>query len=495
MKEQTKKHMIALSVRIGTVFLLTIGIVVFTSYYVLSENFHKLLTEYSITLIQSMLSQGVQTVEYELAAGQKEAALLAHYFDAQECSFSEMEYDSDFVRMVYVSEDTTVASDGSRQEIRERSDIVAAFGGETAVHGPCFNDSNEFIVSYSAPVRQDGKITGVLCIEKDGYRFCDLIQEIKFIDTGEAYIINEEGTDIAVSDSSHIEWVTSEYNSQKLYEEKGDAVVQSIMELELKGLRGETGYGTYSWNDGLCYVVYEPIPSVGWVLLAGLREEEISAMTQSAFYGAISDSPTLIICFSLFLVLFVLIIVWMISSIKKSAAINEKLEIIANHDALTGLLNRRYLETELSRTWRYPVKVASEAAVLMIDIDNFKKYNDHYGHQKGDDCLRRVASTLNYACKEYNGNVMRYGGEEFIIVAFALDRERAQQLGNQVCTLVEAEKLPDSEGGVVTVSVGVCSVESTVDVSLYDCIMIADKALYQAKAEGKNRAVLWTRNE
>lgn len=175
---------------------------------------------------------------------------------------------------------------------------------------------------------------------------------------------------------------------------------------------------------------------------------------------------------------------------KKNAEINEKLEIIANHDPLTGLLNRRFLETGLTKLWKYPIRVSGQAAVFMLDIDNFKKYNDFYGHPKGDDCLRRVASVIKSAFAGHEGEVLRYGGEEFIAVAFLMERQTALEQGVTICRLVENEKLPDSEGGFVTVSVGVCHVQTTLDASLHECIHVADTALYRAKKEGKNRAVL-----
>ena len=237
-------------------------------------------------------------------------------------------------------------------------------------------------------------------------------------------------------------------------------------------------------------MIYEPIPSVGWVLFGGLREEELAAMTQSVFFTSISRGPTLKICLAVVLLLTVLIIYWIISSMKKSAEINKKLEIIANHDALTGLLNRRFIETGLAEVWKYPVRTSGQAALFMLDIDNFKKYNDFYGHLKGDDCLRQIAATLKKAFDSYNSYVIRYGGEEFIAVVFLIERKLTMELGEKICRMVENEALPNADGGVVTVSVGMCHLPSTVDVSLTECIQIADKALYEAKKGGKNRAVM-----
>ena len=267
---------------------------------------------------------------------------------------------------------------------------------------------------------------------------------------------------------------------------------RSVLELENRGLNGEEGVGTYYWENSLCYVVYAPIPSVNWVMLAGLREEEIVSMTQSTLFSAISSGPTLNICIGIFLILTALVIYWIISSMKKNAEINEKLEIIANHDALTGLLNRRFLETSLSELWKYPIKVPSQAAVFMIDIDNFKNYNDLYGHPQGDACLRRIAAILKRVFDDYEGDVIRYGGEEFIAVVFSLDRKIVKGLGEEICRKVVEEGIPNGRNSIVTVSVGICYVETTLNIPLSECINIADNALYQAKDSGKNTSVLIT---
>ncbi|EFL86947.1 diguanylate cyclase (GGDEF) domain-containing protein [Desulfovibrio sp. 3_1_syn3] len=496
MKIRDKNQAIFLGVRVGFIFLLTVIVIIFAAYYTLSRNFQTLLTNYTIKLVQAMVAQGVDMVESELEIGRKEAAMSAASFDVanatqgSESRFPRFFPGKDTLRMVYVSETRTITSDGRKRTINVRPDIRAAFGGDIAVHGPYFNEDNEFVICYSAPVIRNGKIVGALSIEKNGYIFCRLIQSIRFVNTGESYIINAQGTDIAVSDPRHMEWVTSRYNAKKILSGQEDAVTRRILELEQKGLDGKKGIGTYYWKNGLVYVIYEPVPSVGWVLFGGLREEELASMTQSVFFTSISKGPALKICLAVVFLLTVLIIYWIISSMKKSAEINKKLEIIANHDALTGLLNRRFIETGLAEEWKYPIRASGQAALFMLDIDNFKKYNDFYGHLKGDDCLRQIAATFKKVFDSHNGYVIRYGGEEFIAVIFLVERKCTLELGNKICRLVEGEALPDADGGVVTVSVGMCHIPSTVDISLSECIQIADKALYQAKTSGKNRAVL-----
>lgn len=492
MGNENSKRAAALGVRIGAVFLLSIGIIVFVTYYVFSQNMHNQLTAYSIGLIQSMADQGVQTVESELELERNAISVMASSFQAP-ADGEAVEFQSEppaILRTLYVTGEGTVSSDGRQRDISGREDIYAALGGEVAVFGPYFNEENEYVVCYTAPVIKDGEIVGALSVEKDGYRFCDLIKNIRFFETGESYMLNAEGTDIAVSDPNHISWVMEQYNSQALYAENGDEETRLILELELKALAGERGVGTYCWNDGLVYVIYVPIPSEGWVLLAGMREEEISAITQTTLFSSLSKGPVLKISLVILVLLTALIIFWIVSSAKKNAEINKKLEIIANHDAMTGLLNRRYLETSLMDQWKFPVKIPCEAAVFMADIDDFKLYNDTFGHPGGDDCLRRVAALIKGSLEGMNSYAVRYGGEEFVVAVFMVDRQAASALGEKIRRLVEKAAIPNGCGGNVTISIGVCHVTSTLDTSLFDCIQGADQALYQAKKDGKNRVVV-----
>lgn len=417
MDKEYKKRGVSLGIRIATVFILAVIAIFILSYYILSHNFHELLTDYTMKLLQAMDRQGVQMVESELASGKKEAAFWADSFNVPASgdltvSFPTVNDDTDHLRMIYVTEDTSIASDGRERDIRMRQDIQTAFAGEQAVYGPYYNEEGEFVVCYSAPVMQDDTIAGVLSIEKDGYYFCKLIENLTFGDSGESYIINAEGTDIAVSDSQHIEWVTEQYNSQKLYAENADAETKSILDLELKGLSGESGIGSYYWHDGLCYLVYEPVPSVDWVLLTGVREEEIAAMTQKTLLDAIKG-PTLEISLLLFILLTALICYWIITSMKKNAEINQRLETMANYDALTGLMNRNSYHTALDMLSKEDNR---SLACLYIDANGLHEINNHLGHQAGDHMLKAIAEALREAFPK--GSHYRIGGDEFVVLCW-----------------------------------------------------------------------------
>ena len=404
-----------LGVRIGIVFFAALAMLVFAAYIVISQNVQNMLIENTLYLFSSMVEQGVKMIEYELQAGKKDAADLAEAFSMSNCdgkaiTFPAVDSNPYIMRMIYVTDKDVVASDGLHSDIRERADIVKAFSDKVSVYGPYFNENNEYVICYSAPVVQDGKVAGVLSIEKDGYYFCSLIQDIQFMGTGESYIINEEGTDIAVSNQSHIEWVDEQYNAERILNTKEDPITRSVFELEQKGLKGEKGTGNYYWDNGLCYLAYAPIPSTGWVLLAGVRNEELVAMTQSVLYSSIIKSPVFNVCIMVFLMLTGIIVYWIVSSFKKTAAVNKELNTIANHDPLTGTLNRNSFHTAMDTLSN---EENSSLACIYIDANGLHEINNHLGHQAGDNMLKTVVEVFRRVFSP--DNVYRIGGDEFVV--------------------------------------------------------------------------------
>lgn len=439
-----RKRAVSLGIRVGVVFLIAIATIIIAAYYVVSQNFQSLLTDYTIKLIESMTDQGVKMVETELEIGRQEISFLAGSFqipDSKEkVTFPKPYTKSGNLRMVYVTEDKTISSDDRQRDIRKRPDIRAAFAGGVEVYGPYFNEENEYVVCYSAPVKQDNDIVGVLSVEKDGYQFCEIIENIRFVDSGESYIINAEGTDIAVSDQNHIDWVNTQYNAQKLYEGQADEETKSIIELEQKGLKGETGIGTYYWEGGLCYVFYQPIPSMDWVLLAGLREEELASMTQSVLSDSVSNGPIVGICLFLVLFLTALIIYWIISSMKKTAEINEKLKLIASYDSLTGLLNRNSFHTTLDLLTEEETRSLS---CIYIDANGLHEVNNHLGHQAGDQMLKAIADALRSAFGQ--DGIYRIGGDEFVVLCRE-KKEEVSRISEQVRTSLHSQNYEISMG-------------------------------------------------
>ncbi len=174
---------------------------------------------------------------------------------------------------------------------------------------------------------------------------------------------------------------------------------------------------------------------------------------------------------------------------KKLQLSNEALQRMVNVDGLTGLANRRYFDQFLVKEWRRAVRLSHQMSLIMIDIDFFKSYNDTYGHQQGDDCLKEVAKALNAPLKRPLDLVARYGGEEFVVLLPDTDAEGVRNvavlLQKSVADL-QISHQGSSLNQLVTISSGVTTMFPERGDSHEMLVMYADKALYQAKAEGRN---------
>ncbi len=169
-------------------------------------------------------------------------------------------------------------------------------------------------------------------------------------------------------------------------------------------------------------------------------------------------------------------------------AANEQLELLAVTDPLTGLPNRRRLAETLDLEWRRSIRPGTPLTIAMIDIDQFKQYNDHYGHPAGDECLRAVAATIARTVRDTD-LVARYGGEEFAMVLPGADQKAAGVTAERVRRAVAALAKPHEHAshGVVTVSIGFASVVPSPTDTPEQVLKVADSQLYRAKQAGRNR--------
>jgi diguanylate cyclase (GGDEF)-like protein len=160
-------------------------------------------------------------------------------------------------------------------------------------------------------------------------------------------------------------------------------------------------------------------------------------------------------------------------------------------DGLTGVCNRRYFDEHLKREWDRAARLGASLSVALVDVDLFKRYNDHYGHQAGDECLRRVAAAMSASLKRPADIVARYGGEEFALLLPDTDAEGALHLANQVRQrLLEAhiDHADSSVGPLLTVSVGVCARPPEGVGGCAALLREADAQLYLAKSRGRDQA-------
>lgn len=178
---------------------------------------------------------------------------------------------------------------------------------------------------------------------------------------------------------------------------------------------------------------------------------------------------------------------------------NHKLEQQANRDGLTGLFNRRWMDVNIDLTWAESERKGAPFAILMLDVDNFKKYNDYYGHPKGDDCLRSVARVIEAAVAGANADgltngafVARYGGEEFAVVIPSASIAAFKGSATYILESVRKLGIPheqNGEWGIVTVSIGGCRCKASSN-AVAMMFRDADAALFRAKDSGRNRIEL-----
>jgi diguanylate cyclase (GGDEF)-like protein len=190
----------------------------------------------------------------------------------------------------------------------------------------------------------------------------------------------------------------------------------------------------------------------------------------------------------LVLILFVLAVtLFLAREIGRRAEAEDKLEELATTDALTGLRNRRKFDTEIDNEWRRAARQKLPLALLMIDADHFKSYNDTFGHQAGDQVLIGVAICISDSVKRAGDCAARYGGEEFAVLLPGLSA--VQALGVAETIRLKVQQWSD-EPTATTVSIGVASLTPAPTMEWHELLKAADTALYAAKANGRNQSVL-----
>ncbi len=158
-------------------------------------------------------------------------------------------------------------------------------------------------------------------------------------------------------------------------------------------------------------------------------------------------------------------------------------------DGLTGVSNRRTFDERLEMEWNRGLRSSAPLSLLMLDIDYFKAYNDTYGHQRGDGCLKQIASVIQETLGRSTDLLCRYGGEEFCVILPETDEAGAKIVGEKIRTVIEALKIPHSGSKIlpwVTISIGAATMIPSVYTSFMTLVSNADKAVYKAKFDGRN---------
>lgn len=172
--------------------------------------------------------------------------------------------------------------------------------------------------------------------------------------------------------------------------------------------------------------------------------------------------------------------------------LHNKMEKLSLTDQLTGLYNRRYFYTVFPRELRNTLRRGEQLYLGLIDVDNFKRYNDMYGHPEGDQALQHIASAMNDVLQRAGDYCFRIGGEEFCFLFNDADTEKAQEFADRIRSAIEKLALVHKGNepyGIVTISLGLIRVPSDPDCVMEQVMSKVDQALYMAKKKGRNQCV------
>lgn len=181
-----------------------------------------------------------------------------------------------------------------------------------------------------------------------------------------------------------------------------------------------------------------------------------------------------------------------VRDITKIKKVELQLKSLANIDGLTKIANRRLFDQTIEEEWRRHLRVQQSLSLIITDVDFFKRYNDFYGHIKGDQCLSQIAQTISRCVKRAGELVARYGGEEFAIILPNTDQKNALELAKLIKEQVHKLQIDHQASDVknyVTISIGIATIIPDNNCSLTKFINLADRALYKAKESGRDRLI------
>lgn len=169
------------------------------------------------------------------------------------------------------------------------------------------------------------------------------------------------------------------------------------------------------------------------------------------------------------------------------AKLNDKLKILSEKDGLTGVANRRLYDEMFPKMWNQSIDSNQPLSLMIIDIDNFKDFNDHYGHMTGDEVIKKVASLLNDGRRNEDDFVARYGGDEFIMLLPQCALDEANQLAMKLQQDLHSINETFNTKKDVTISIGIASTQPNSHKAIDNFVSLADLQLYASKESGKNK--------
>ncbi len=360
---------------------------------------------------------------------------------------------------------------------RQRSWYIEALSKDKTIISNIYTDreTGEELVTISSPLYIDEEIVGVIAADVFMNNINEYLQSQLLDNNSYAYIINENGEILVhTKDKSLIKKSIYSINIEGYVDffEKAKDSSNSIS-------------GSYTIDGRNVNGVLQKIEGIDWYIgISAEKDFGIENLTNSGKYIEIT-------VINLLLALIISLSIFNIIRTKKKLKLeNIGLSLDNSIDYLTGAYNRRYYEKYLNIIWEES-KNNTQISALMIDIDHFKKYNDTYGHQKGDDILKIVADTINKNIRD-DDTLIRYGGEEFLILLKDTNIGEAKIVAEKIKEAVYNKKIENKNTalGILTISIGVSSVLPKKNIIKEDFIYEADEALYKAKEMGRNRVCL-----
>jgi diguanylate cyclase (GGDEF)-like protein len=262
-------------------------------------------------------------------------------------------------------------------------------------------------------------------------------------------------------------------------------------------IAGSAAHGHVEMLMALPLLVLGPFFFAGLPLRPALVSVVLTAVAYVTSVIAFGMDTPLALRTSVFLIIAVVacaVAAWQLDKRARTSFLESRLLAeLAQLDPLTGLKNRRVLDEHLARVWQQAIDDQRSIALLLIDVDHFKAYNDKYGHQAGDQTLRRVANALQSFVRRPLDILARYGGEEFAAVLYDVNAQEAHDAAERMRRAVSdlgIEHRGSRICAMVTVSIGAAAVSPACQRKSRGALQLADEALYKAKSEGRNRVEL-----
>jgi diguanylate cyclase (GGDEF)-like protein len=302
------------------------------------------------------------------------------------------------------------------------------------------------------------------------------------------------GLVLVMTSSIALAWVAWSRAFERLYPHLAGALIPTRNSLVAIQIAAAAAHGQPEMLMAMPIILIGPFFFMGLPLRASLW---CCALTVGSYVVAatVIGVPTMVAYHSYLLlsggILACVIAVWHLEKVSRRSFLESHLIVeLAQRDPLTGTRNRRVFDERLEQVWQQAIGAGRAMAVLLIDIDHFKAYNDYYGHQAGDQALRHVAQTAQKLMRRPEDILTRYGGEEFAAILYDVNAEQAREIAERIRSAVAELNIEHRASRTlarVTISIGVAVVAPTADRSPCGVVQLADQALYEAKVQGRNR--------